>query len=197
MQLSLISGFLGSGKTTLVTTLAKTLIEKHNKKVLLIVNDVGEIGIDGQLMKQFNTQVYELYGGCICGHLPNMIHILQEVPEKYHVDHVLVEASGIAKPSNFVHTIIKHGPETMQTKVLALADAERWLELYEVLEPLLESQIKSASLIIINKIDLVTETQLQQVTEAVKTLNPEAQILKLSAYNPEDIAKLAEVINNV
>jgi G3E family GTPase len=197
MQLALISGFLGSGKTTLVTALAKNLVEKHRQKVLLIVNDVGEIGVDGQLMKQFDTQVYELYGGCICGHLPNLIHILQEAPEKYPVDYVLVEASGIAKPSNFVHTIIKYGPETMKTKVLALADAQRWLELYEVLEPLLESQIKSAELIIINKIDTVTSQELEQVTKAVSDLNPEAQIIKLSAYNQDDIAGLAEVINHV
>ncbi|MGI6226274.1 MAG: CobW family GTP-binding protein [Zhaonellaceae bacterium] len=197
MQLSIISGFLGSGKTTLVSALAKILVEDYGKKVLLIVNDVGEIGIDGQLMKEFTTDVYELYGGCICGHLPNLIHILQEAPEKYPVDHVLVEASGIAKPSNFVHTIINYGPETMKTKVLALADAQRWLELYDVLEPLLESQIKSADLIIINKIDLVTEAELGQVKEALINLNPKAQVEKISAHNPQDIAKLAEVISNV
>lgn len=196
LKLYIVSGFLGSGKTTLVTALAKKLVEEHGRKVMLIVNDVGEIGVDGQLMKRLNTDVYELFGGCICGQLGSLIKILKEVNLKYAVDLILLEASGIAQPSRFMDTVRKFGPEEMATQVLALVDCSRWLELRQVMEGLLESQVKSAELVLLNKVDVVAQEVVRKVEEDILSLNPGCKLLPMAAVKEEDSWRLTEVMAN-
>lgn len=196
LKLYLFSGFLGSGKTTLVTALARKLVQEQKQKVMLIVNDVGDVGIDGQLMRQLDTDVFELFGGCVCGQLGNLVNLLQDVGIKYPVDLILMEASGIAQPVRFLDTIKKFGPEGMKIEVIALADAERWPDLRQVVGDLLASQIKTAQLVLINKIDLVEENQLQAVVSDIQSINPQARLLTVSLNEAADAARIAEVIQD-
>lgn len=196
MHLYLFSGFLGSGKTTMVTKLAKLLVEEKNEKVMLIVNDVGDVGIDAQLMRKLQTDVHELFGGCICGQLGNLVNLLNKIGEKYMVDTVIIEASGIAQPIRFIDTIHKFVPAQTRVEVISLADASRWEELRLVLDSLITSQINSAELIVVNKTDIVDEATLEYVIDDIKKMKADAKIITFSANNPEDIYKLAEVIRH-
>jgi G3E family GTPase len=195
LKLYLFSGFLGSGKTTLVTALAKKLVQEQNQKVMLIVNDVGDVGIDGHLMRQLDTDVFELFGGCVCGQLGNLVNLLQDAGTKYPVDIILMEASGIAQPVRFLDTIKRFGPEGMAIKVLALADAERWLDLRQVVGDLLASQIKTAQLVLINKIDVVDKDVVQKVETDIRTINAEARLMTVSVNDEANVARIAEVIH--
>lgn len=197
MQLYLFSGFLGSGKTTMVTEIARYLVEKKNEKVMLIVNDVGDVGIDAQLMRKLQTDVHELFGGCICGQLGNLVNLLLGIGDKYFVDTVIIEASGIAQPVRFIDTIKKFLPDQTNIQVITLADATRWEELYLVLETLITSQIESADLVVINKTDAVDKNILKSVIDDISGLKPGVEIMPISAYNHDDVYRVAEVIRNV
>lgn len=195
LKLFLFSGFLGSGKTTLVTALAKKLVQEQNRKVMLIVNDVGDVGIDGHLMRQLDTDVFELFGGCVCGQLGNLVNLLQDAGTKYPVDIILMEASGIAQPVRFLDTIEKFGPDGMEIKVLALVDSERWSDLRQVVGHLLASQIETAQLVLINKVDVVDEAGLKEVEADIKSINAEVQLMNVSVQDEADVARIAEVIH--
>lgn len=197
MQLYLFSGFLGSGKTTMVTEIARYLVEKKNEKVMLIVNDVGDVGIDAQLMRRLQTDVHELFGGCICGQLGNLVNLLLGIGDQYFVDSVIIEASGIAQPVRFIDTIKKFVPDQTNIQVITLADATRWEELYLVMETLITSQIESADLVVINKTDAVDENTLKSVIDDITKLKPGVEILPISAYKQDDVCRVAEVIRNV
>lgn len=196
MELYLFSGFLGSGKTTVVTSIAKYLTEVKGKKVMLIVNDVGDIGIDAQLMKKLDTDVFELYGGCICGQLGNLIGLLRDIGSKYMVDTVIMEASGIAEPMRFIDTIKKFVPDEMDVKTITIVDSTRWLDLIQVIDKVLISQINSADLIVINKIDAVDKETLNNVISNIEDIKNDAIILLISANNPKESLSILEVIQN-
>lgn len=197
MELIIISGFLGSGKTTLVTALARELVEKYNHRVMLIVNDVGEIGIDGQLMRRLGADVYEIFGGCICCQLGNdLVKLLKEVTPQYNVDLILMEASGVAEPAKIVDTVKRYGPQGLKDRVLALVDATRWLKIRPMLEPLLTAQVLAADLILVNKIDIAPYDRVEAVVCDIQGLKPSGKIVTLAASREEDVAKVAEVIHN-
>lgn len=194
-MLYLFSGFLGSGKTTLVTSLAKELVEQQKKKVMLIVNDVGDVGIDGNLMRQLDTDVFELFGGCVCGQLDNLITLLKDAGTKYPVDLILMEASGIAQPVRFLDTIKQFGPDGMEIKVIALVDGERWEDLRQVVDTLLVSQVNTADLILVNKIDAISRAQVEKVVQDVRSINPQADLMTVSVNQESDVARILEVIH--
>ena len=96
MHLLTISGFLGSGKTTLIIKLAKAATRK-GLRVAILVNEVGEIGIDDQLLRQLDMNVYELLSGCICCSLAtDLPGTLQKLAQDFKPDLVLLEPSGVA-----------------------------------------------------------------------------------------------------
>lgn len=197
LELIIISGFLGSGKTTLVTALAKELVKKYNRRVMLIVNDVGEIGIDGQLMRRLGADVYEIFGGCICCQLGNdLVKLLKEVTPQYKVDLILMEASGVAEPGKIVDTVKRYGPYGLKERVLALVDVSRWLEIRPMLEPLLTAQVLAADLILVNKIDIAPWPRVEAVIRDIQGLKPSGRIITLAASREGDAAKVAEVIQH-
>ncbi|MCP8317592.1 MAG: hypothetical protein H3Z51_12160 [archaeon] len=101
MQFLIISGFFGSGKTTLILELARELVIKRGKKVGIIVNDLGEVGIDDKVMRSYGLNVKEMFGGCICCEIAvNLPTTLKALKEAYNPDVVILEPSVIADGSN-------------------------------------------------------------------------------------------------
>jgi G3E family GTPase len=100
MHLLLVTGFLGSGKTTLIIPLAQSVVQLK-RRVAILVNEIGEIGIDNQLMRQLDLNVWELLAGCICCTLSgDLVATLQKLDADYAPDLVIVEPSGAADPRN-------------------------------------------------------------------------------------------------
>lgn len=197
MKLNLYAGFLGSGKTTLITGVARYLVEQKGEKVMIIVNDVGDIGIDAKLMKESETDVHELFGGCVCGQMSNLINLLKGASTNYMVDTILLEASGIAQPSNFLHTIELFLEEKSTLKVITLADATRWRELRQVVEQLVNDQVKCADVVLVNKIDKVDKETIDYVVADIDNLKPGVEVVTMSAFEDKQIHRVAEVIRHV
>jgi G3E family GTPase len=181
MIICLISGFLGSGKTTLMIDLGKRL-GKKGKRVAIIVNEVGEVGVDGALIDAYGLNSVELTEGCICCSLSGSLqNTLRAVANDYKADIIFIEPTGIALPSK-INGIIRTSMVEHESKIgICVVDAFRAPRIYQEAELFFRRQIEDVDLVAVNKMELVSPEQLAEVEELVGRLNPKATVLKMSA----------------
>ncbi len=181
MKLILLTGFLGAGKTTL---LKKLLNEYQGRKIGVLMNEFGEIGIDGQLIKNENFDLIELNNGSVfCACLKeNFINGLAEFLN-HELEIVFVESSGVADPANMgsiLKTVTKiTGKAYDYLGSICIVDGRYFLKQFEVIAAL-EKQINYASKVIINKADLQNPETLQEIAQKITTLNPTTEIYQAS-----------------
>ena len=178
MHLLLFSGFLGSGKTTVILSLSKAVVSS-GYRVAIIVNEIGEIGIDNQLMRQLDLNVWELVAGCICCTLTgDLVATLQTLDSDYAPDLVVVEASGAADPHQVLGALSYYrGRPLSSVRTVSVLDPLRLPMLMEVMTPLITSQIQHADLIIVSKTDLATTDQTDFARRTAREVNPMARIV--------------------
>ncbi|MDN5376299.1 MAG: hypothetical protein PWQ39_1339 [Thermacetogenium sp.] len=181
MRVILVSGFLGSGKTTLIRQLAGYLVVDREQRVVIIENEVGEVGIDDRFLSREGFQVKEIYGGCICCQLTGELTLaVNQIAERFSPDWVIIEATGVARPSTILNTLEKYGKGIDGIFTLAVADTGRWEELMEIMPELISAQVAEAKLVIASKIDEAGEGELQRLMEKVKEINPRAGVVAAS-----------------
>lgn len=181
MRVILVSGFLGSGKTTLIRQLAGYLVVDREQRVVIIENEVGEVGIDDRFLSGEGFQVREIYGGCICCQLTGELTLaVNQIAERFSPDWVIIEATGVARPSTILNTLEKYGKGIDGIFTLAVADTGRWEELMEIMPELISAQVAEAKLVIASKIDEAGEGELQRLMEKVKEINPRAGVVAAS-----------------
>jgi G3E family GTPase len=194
MKLVVIAGFLGSGKTTLLLEIARSLTAESHK-IVVIENEVGEIGIDDQYLRHKGLQVQEIYGGCICCTLSaNLFSTLQKVREVIQPDVTLIEPTGLANPGDLVSSLRDGLPWIQMIHLITIVDATRFEMLQAMLLPMLTAQIQTADVLVINKIDLVDEGTVEQIEEKVRQINPQTRLLPLSTRSGHNLASLLETI---
>ncbi|MDR3562808.1 MAG: GTP-binding protein [Negativicutes bacterium] len=193
MHLLLITGFLGSGKTTLVIRLAKAAVAQKQRTAIL-VNEIGEIGIDNQLMRQLDLNVWELLGGCICCTLSgDLVSTLQQLDGDYHPDLVLLEPSGAADPAGVLRALPYYqGSPLESTRKIAILDPLRLGFLYEVMTPLITSTIEQADLVLVSKCDLASPDEISFARQTAQSIKPQAELFQtdLQDLSPELIAAM-------
>lgn len=181
MRLLLLSGFLGSGKTTLVINFAQFAVER-GKKVAILVNEIGEVGIDNQLMRQLDMNVWELLNGCICCTLSaDLVDTLQQLDSDYSPDLVIIEPSGAADPKSILQALpyYKGTPfESMLT--VSVLDPLRLEILIEVMTPLIVSQIQHADVVVVSKCDQAKKEEIEFTHQVVSEHNPKAKVIDFS-----------------
>ena len=182
MHLLIITGFLGSGKTTLLLKLAEAAREK-GRKTAILVNEVGEIGIDNQLMRQLGFNVWELVGGCICCSLAgDVIGTLERVEKDFQPDLVLLEPTGAADPRNLMNILGSWRGRPFASLIkAALLDPLRLEMLMAVASPLITAAMDQADLILINKADIASAEELAYARETALKHRPENRIFTLAA----------------
>jgi len=175
---------LGSGKTTLVIQLARAAVES-GQRVAILVNEIGEIGIDDQLMRQLGLNVWELLGGCICCTLAgDLVTSLHRLDEEYHPDLVLLEPSGAADPAGVLAALPYYRGTPLQCiRKIAVLDPLRLADLYEVVAPLITTQIQQADLVVITKGDLATAAEIAGVRRIAREINPQIDPYVLNSGN--------------
>lgn len=197
MNVLIMGGFLGSGKTSLLLQLAAYLIGQQSGtgKLVIIENEVGETGIDDKILKAEGLQVRELFSGCICCTLTTELTVaLNEIREKFSPELVIVEATGMAYPYKIVETLTAYGKGITGFKTLTVVDAERWEELSEIIPGLIKGQIAKAGFILLNKIDCLQEFQVEEIEKSVRQLNPAARFYRVSAHDGVDQRIWREVV---
>lgn len=179
IPVTIVTGFLGSGKTTLIN---RILGEQHGRKIAVIVNEFGEIGIDGQLiLRDDQEELVEFNNGCLCCTVRgDLIDTLAKLKERADLDAILIETTGLADPAPVASTFfvvdeIKSGIKL--DSFVTLADA---VNLEQNLAQSVEAveQIAFADIILLNKADLVSADKLDQVERRIRTLNPMAKIYR-------------------
>jgi G3E family GTPase len=177
VPVTVLTGYLGAGKTTLMN---RILSEAHGKKYAVVVNEFGEIGIDGELIVQSDEDVFEMNNGCVCctvrGDLIRVVEGLMKRPGKF--DAILVETTGLADPVPVAQTFFMDEDVRAKTKldaVVTVADAKHLAARLGDSKEAAE-QIAFADVILLNKTDLVSPAELARVERRIRAINPHAII---------------------
>lgn len=183
MDLLIVAGFLGSGKTSTIMSVVQKIHENTGKKVAIIVNDFGKIGVDGKVMERNGYKVKEFWGGCICCTLGHQLSsALFNLVEEMGPDYVIIEPSGIADPKLVQSAVGKYkGPPFQRTRTVVVIDASRFDIYRKVLAIPLKNQIESAEVILINKIDEVDRMVVEGIKAQVRESEIEKEIVEVSA----------------
>ena len=195
MDMIVIAGFLGSGKTTLVLSAVKDIYERYGKKVAVIVNDFGTIGIDGKVMEKYGLQVKELAAGCICCTLgANLLVTVKEIYDKMQPDVIIIEPTGIANPESVVALLAQSEEDWAPEKVhsVVIIDAHRFPVLMKAFERPLKAQLANSEFIVINKIDTVDENMLAEIQKTLEAMAPEKEIICASASQNINVAQIVD-----
>ena len=205
----LLTGYLGSGKTTLVN---KILSNNKGIKFAVIVNDIGEVNIDADLIEkggvvdQQDESLVALQNGCICCTLKmDLVQQLSDIVKMHRFDYIVIEASGICEPAPIAQTICaypqiypdlaKDGRAVLDS-IVTVVDARRMCDEFSAgndlmkkeldeddIENLLIQQIEFCSFVLLNKADDVSPEELQKVRTIVRALQPKAEIIECNYGN--------------
>ena len=199
MKITQIAGFLGCGKTTLLLKLSRDLAGDGERKVALVVNEIGEIPVDGKVMEESGMQVKDIGGGCICCEVAaTFAKTIYRLYKDFKPDHVLVEPTGVAVPHQ-VKLAARMGGRDAKISLgpaIVLFDATRPAELLDMdmLGQLVTTQIKDADIIAISKIDAVEDEAVKEATQRVGEYNAKAAIVNLSSFSGHGIDALVSEI---
>lgn len=215
--ITLITGYLGSGKTTLLNNILKN---DKGYKIAVIVNDIGEVNIDADLIEEggiVNSQdesLVPLQNGCICCTLKqDLIDQICDIVGKQKFDHIVIEASGICEPVPIAQTIVAIGEMCKQNRmpqichldaIVSVVDAKRLADEFECgesltnknlddedIENLVFQQLEFCNIIVLNKTDDVTKQQLSKVKTVIKHIQPVAKIIETN-YSDVDLQKIID-----
>jgi G3E family GTPase len=177
IPVTVLTGYLGAGKTTLLN---RILSEQHGMKYAVIVNEFGEIGIDNDLVVGADEEVFEMNNGCICCTVRgDLMRILSDLMRKKgNFDAIIVETTGLADPAPVAQTFFVDenvGRQTRLDAVVTVADA-KWLNDRLKDAPEAKNQIAFADVILVNKTDLITPAELDEVEARIRAINPYARL---------------------
>jgi G3E family GTPase len=172
--ITVISGPLGSGKTTLL----RHIIDTVSRKIAILMNEFGEISIDAKIIQGKNVEMADLGGGCVCCSLVGEFEAaVNEIIDTVDPDHIVVETTGVAEPDALAFDIQESLPNVRLDGVVTVIDADAMVK-YPSVGHTMRMQIEAADTIILNKVDLVSESELNAIADKLHSLNEIASILR-------------------
>lgn len=177
IKVDVVSGFLGSGKTTLV----KELLQIHQKeKIVLIENEFGDIGIDGELLEREGFEVFEISSGCICCIMQkDFVNMLERVIEEFHPQRIIIEPTGISILSEIIDILRnpRFSPLLQINSLMTVVDSVNYLQQCDVFGEFFTDQITNASVLILSKSQLVNRDTIDKVISSLRDFNQEVEII--------------------
>lgn len=215
VPITLLTGYLGSGKTTLINHI---LTNQNKYKIAVIVNDIGEVNIDATLIEQGgivtekDESLVALSNGCICCNLKmDLVEQIIEITNQNKFDYIVIEASGICEPLPIAQTIMMMPEMTNNNQdicrldsVITVVDALRLRDEFECgeslkkeeldeedIENLIIEQLEFCNIIVLNKVDEVTEEELKEVKAVIRSIQPKAKIIETN-YSKVDMNEILD-----
>lgn len=177
IPVTVLTGFLGSGKTTLLN---RILTEQHGKRIAVIENEFGEVGVDNQLVIQSDEELFEMNNGCICctvrGDLIRILNRLAKRKDRLHA--ILIETTGLADPGPVAQTFFTDQDMRDNYRldgIVTIVDAKHVTQHIDD-APEAKEQIAFADVILLNKTDLVAPADLEALEVRIRRMNAAAKI---------------------
>lgn len=194
MKVDIISGFLGAGKTTLIKKLLDTLVK--DEKVAIVENEYGEVGIDGDLLKDRRIEVKEINSGCICCTIKgDFKQNILDIISNYRPDRIIIEPSGVANFSQVLESIKEAHIEGLRINMkITMVDAQNVHMYMKNFGDFYRSQLVNANTIILTRVEKLSDKEITHVCNEIKTINNKANIIttELSKLSPERIIQVSE-----
>ena len=172
--ITIITGYLGAGKTTLL----RNILKSADQKLAVIMNEFGEINIDGKIIKGKNVNMTELQGGCVCCSLTGEFEAaIKEIIDNVKPDAIVVETTGVAEPDAVVVDIQDNLPELRLDAVITIVDSDAIIK-FPAIGHTGKMQIEMADIILLNKVDLIDHKKLNEVENKIRSINEAAAIIK-------------------
>jgi G3E family GTPase len=184
MNVLIVSGFLGSGKTTILMQLARHLVQSAatdaENKVIILENEVGEVGIDDAWLRGGDMKVETLFSGCACCSVAGeLVYAVSNIGKNFSPEWLIIETTGIAYPKNIQENM--KNALGLDARICIIADAGRWNRLLKPMNPLLRGQIVGADTVLINKTDLTDAENLQKIIADIRDMDGSPNIICVSA----------------
>lgn len=196
MHIVLFAGFLGSGKTTVISRLIEVIRRRHAGSMALIENEVGPNGVDDLLLGGFaEVKITSLLGGCACCQITgSLLRAIQTIRKDLSPRWLFVELSGVALLSGIKGQIagLLQGDDSLTA--VTIIDAVRWMRLRRAAPAFMEDQIQDADVILLNKTDVAHETE--TVRDDVAQVAPKHPILTFSALSGDGEELFEELCTN-
>ncbi|MDR0198569.1 MAG: hypothetical protein LBI08_02365 [Methanomassiliicoccaceae archaeon] len=196
MRLLIVSGMLGSGKTSAILGIADILCDR-GLKIAILENEIGSVGIDGEILERSGMKVKELRGGCVCCSMKaGMVDALRTLEAHIGPDITIVEPTGIADPKQVVDAVSGvSGLSVSSIFTIIMVDAERFLKVRKMFERPLRNQLSVASVVLLNKVDTVSAEDADEIEGCLRGMSYEGPILRVQADKKVNIDKAAEMIS--
>lgn len=182
IPVTILTGFLGAGKTSILN---RILTAPGQKRIAVVVNEFGDIGLDDRFIARSEGDIVELTNGCVCCTARNdtmeiLLSLVSRAKEGHPIDHVVIETTGLAKPAALARFFLGDSPlkthyqlDGIVTVVDAYHGTSQLIQYREVKE-----QVGVADLVLLNKTDLVEEPQLLNLEEWLHGINPTAALVR-------------------
>ncbi len=172
--ITIVTGSLGSGKTTLL----RRILETTGRRLAILMNEFGEIAIDSRVIAGKNVQMIELAGGCVCCSLTGELEAaVQEIIDTVHPELIVLEATGVAEADALVYEVEDNIPMVRLDGVVTIVDAYAAIK-FPQMGYTTRTQLAAADILLINKIDLVSAEELEQVEEQARRHNNRATVFR-------------------
>jgi G3E family GTPase len=178
IPITVVTGFLGAGKTTLVNRLVAT--RAGGERIGVVVNEAGEIGLDGELLGDVTDDVVEIADGCVC--CTSQGELLEAITRLHHaagrLDRIILETSGLADPGPVLDALASITHVLRLDTMVTVVDAAHAIDqLDRLASPEARQQVQLATHVVVSKLDLVDDGALEDLRARVQALNPEAQLI--------------------
>ena len=184
MNVIILGGFLGSGKTTSLLQFARYLVSvsspERENKVAILENEVGEVGIDDKVLATSGFAVSNLFAGCACCTVSGeFTDAARRIRDELNPEWLIIETTGIAYPASMRENLDKM--LSLSARIVVIADAKRWMRLRAAMGELVAAQVEGSDAVLINKCDLADEETLAEIERDLRGIEPTTAILRVSA----------------